>query len=230
VVVKGNLALGGTINISAGSGFTSGVYTLMTYTGTLSGALPMLASTPPGYDYSFDTNTAGQVKLVVVPFAPANLVAAGTNLLINLKWNSASGAASYNLKRGTTGGGPYPTIVSGLTATNYADADVTNAVNYFYVVSAVGVGGGESTNSLEASATPLPSAQPTNLLMQASGGQLQLSWPQDHLGWRLEMQTNDLNTGISTNWFTVPDSTNIIQTNMVIDTAIGSLFLRLAYP
>lgn len=34
----------------------------------------------------------------------------------------------------------------------------------------------------------------TNLVRQAGGGQLQLS--QDHLGWRLQIQTNNLSQGI----------------------------------
>ena len=163
------------------------------------------------------------------PPAPANLLAQATNLLINLQWNSVSGATNYNLKRGTTNGGPYPAIFSALTATNYADANVTNAVNYFYVVTAVGAGG-ESSNSLQASAAPLPSNQPTNIVAQTGGGQLQLSWPQDHLGWRLQIQTNDLASGLGTNWFTVPNSTNVMQTNLVINPANGSVFLRLVYP
>ena len=229
VVVKGNLALGGTNNLSAGGGFTNGTYTLMTYTGILSGSPPVLGSIPAGYNYSFDTSTAGQVKLVVTLLAPTNLVAAAANLLINLKWNSVSGATSYNLKRGTINNGPYPTIFSGLTATNYGDASVTNAANYFYVVTAAGAGG-ESTSSLQASATPLPSNQPTNIVMQAAGGQLQLSWPQDHLGWRLQIQTNSLSGGLGTNWFTVPNSTNVNQTNLVINPANGPVFLRLVYP
>jgi polygalacturonase len=231
VAVVGNLSLGGTNNISAGAGFTNGTYTLLTYTGTLSGSVPTLGVKPSGYNYAYDTSTAGQIKLVVTqpaPSAPTNLVASGTNLLINLKWNSVSGAATYNLKRGTVNNGPYPTIFSGLTATNYADANVTNAVNYFYVVTAMN--GGESTNSLQASATSLPSNQPTNIVLQTSGNQLQLSWPQDHLGWRLQIQTNTLSSGLGANWFTVPNSTNVISTNIVINPGNGSVFLRLVYP
>jgi hypothetical protein len=64
VAVVGNLALGGTNNISAGGGFTNGTYTLMTYTGTLSGSLPVPGSVPAGYDCAFNTNTAGKVMLV----------------------------------------------------------------------------------------------------------------------------------------------------------------------
>ncbi len=231
LAVVGSLALGGTNNIFAGNGFTNGTFTLMTYTGTLSGSLPVIGSTPTNftYAYSLDTNTSGQVNLVVTLPAPTNLVATATNLLINLSWNPVGSASVYNLKRGTSNGGPYPTMFSGLTATNYADANVTNAVKYFYVVTASGAGG-ESANSLPASATPLPSNQPTNLVMQVAGGQLQLSWPQDHLGWRLQVQTNVLTSGLSTNWATVPNSTNVTIANVPIGSTNGSVFLRLVYP
>src|ERR1019366_330392 len=87
VAVVGNLALGGTNNFSAGGGFTNGTYTVMSYTGTLSGSAPALGSVPSGYNYAFNTATAGQVNLVVSPTAaPTNLVATATNLQINLKW------------------------------------------------------------------------------------------------------------------------------------------------
>ncbi len=140
-----------------------------------------------------------------------------------------SGATSYNLKRGTANGGPYPTVYSGLIATNYADAAVTNAVTYYYVVTAVS--GGESANSLQASATPLPSLAPVNITpLPPNNGQLQLSWPQDHLGWHLQIQTNSLNVGLGTNWVNVPNSTTTNQVFISIDPKNGSLFLRLVYP
>ena len=66
VAVVGNLALGGTNNLAGTCVFGAGTNTLLTYTGTLSGNLPTLGSTPSSsYTYAFDTNTAGQVKLVV---------------------------------------------------------------------------------------------------------------------------------------------------------------------
>jgi hypothetical protein len=65
LAVAGNLSLGGTNNICSGGGFTNGTYTVMTYTGTLNGTLPTLGTVPSGYTYAFNTNTAGQVNLVV---------------------------------------------------------------------------------------------------------------------------------------------------------------------
>ena len=232
VAAAGNLALTNTLNIATNSGFGPGTNALFTYTGTLSGSLPTLGSTPGGpYTYSLDTSIAGQVNLIVslpAPPAPTNFTATGTNLLINLNWNAVSGATSYNLKRGTADGGPYPTVFSGLTATNYSDAAVTNAVTYYYVVTAVS--GGESANSLQAGAAPLPSAVPTNIVVQVSSSQLQLSWPQDHQGWHLQIQTNSPITGLGTNWVNVPNSAATNQIFIPINPTNGSVFLRMAYP
>jgi len=231
LAVVGNLNLGGTNNIYAGAGFSNGTYVVMTYTGTLSGSASVIGLVPTNfnYSYSYDTSTPNQVKLVVTLPPPTNLLASATNLEINLNWSPVYGVSTYNLKRGNLNGGPYPMVISGLAGTNYADADVTNAAQYFYVVSASGAGG-ESSNSVPAAAVPLPSNQPTNVTMTVSSGQLLLSWPQDHLGWRLEMQTNDLASGIGTNWVTVPNSTNVLGTNIMISSTNASVFLRLVYP
>lgn len=227
--VRSNLALGGTNQILAGPGFTNGSYTVMTYAGSWSGTAPVLGAVPGGYSYAFDTGTTGQVKLIVTLLAPTNFTATASNLLINLKWNSVAGATNYNLKRGTVNNGPYPTLISGLTSTNYSDANVTNAVTYYYVVTVTGAGG-ESSNSLQVTGVPLPSAQPTNITVQAGAGQLQLSWPPSHLGWRLQMQTNDLSAGLGTNWTTVGNSQNVTSTNVLINPDNGAVFLRLVYP
>ncbi len=73
VSVIGNLGLGGTLNLTNADGFAAANYTLFTYTGSLSGQ-PAIGATPmgfAGYTYRLDTNTAGQVKLVVAaPSAP----------------------------------------------------------------------------------------------------------------------------------------------------------------
>lgn len=65
-VVLGNLTLGGTLNINDAGGFTNGIYTLFTYGGTLTYNGVAIGTRPGGsFDYSIDTNTAGQVKLSV---------------------------------------------------------------------------------------------------------------------------------------------------------------------
>jgi hypothetical protein len=57
---------------------------------------------------------------------------------------------------------------------------------------------------------------------------MQLSWPMDHLGWRLEMQTNSLSS--ATGWVTVPGSTATNQVSVPINPVNGNAFFRLAYP
>jgi hypothetical protein len=230
VVVKGDLSLGGTNNIVAGDGFTNGTYTLMTYTGALSGS-PTLGSTPAGFNYGLDTNTAGQVNLIVSPPAPAtpsNLTASATNLAVALQWSASANAASYNLKRSTTDGGAY-SVIATVSGTNYSDAPLNPGVAYYYVVSATNAFA-ESGNSVQTSAVPLPSLAATNITFQATANQLQLSWPPDHLGWHLQVQTNDPTAGLGTNWTDLPDTTSTDQVFISLDPNNSSVFLRLAYP
>jgi hypothetical protein len=147
LAVVGNLALGGTDNITAGGGFTNGTYMLLTYTGTLTGSLPALGTAPAGYTYAFDTNTIRQVKLIV-----------------------------------STPGGSGPT-----------------------------------------------NSTPTAMGFQAMGNQVLLSWPLDHFGWTLQIQTNNPGVGLGTNWVAVPGSTGTNKVYIPVDPANGSVFLRLAY-
>ena len=89
--------------------------------------------------------------LQLYPPVPALLTAAvDTGLRIDLSWVGGQTAASYNVKRSTTSGGPYTTVASP-TATSYTDGGLTNGVTYYYVVSAVNTNG-ESANSAEAGA------------------------------------------------------------------------------
>ena len=87
-----------------------------------------------------------------------------------------------------------------------------------------------TVNAVPASQQSIPSLSPAPLTMQALGNQLQLSWPADHLGWRLQMQTNDPVTGLGNNWITVPNSTNVTSTNITVSPTDGNIFFRLVYP
>ena len=74
---------------------------------------------------------------------------------------------------------------------------------------------------------------PTNLVVSVSGTTLTLSWPSDHIGWRLLQQTNHLALGVSSNpndWGTVSGSASTNQVNMTIDPAKPTVFYRLVYP
>ncbi len=110
-----------------------------------------------------------------------------------------------------------------LTFTNLAAA---NAGNYSVVVTNFS---GAVTSSV-AVLSIAPSTAPTNLSFTVSGGAIQFSWPTDHIGWRLECQTNSLGTGLNTNWSTVVGSALTNQISIPMTLANGSIFYRLAYP
>jgi len=74
---------------------------------------------------------------------------------------------------------------------------------------------------------------PTNLVASASGTNLTFSWPADHTGWRLLVQTNHLANGISANtndWGTVSGSAGTNQISIPIDRTKQAEFYRLIYP
>ena len=60
-------------------------------------------------------------------------------------------------------------------------------------------------------------------------GCLTLSWPSDHIGWRLQSQTNSLSVGLTTNWFDVPNSTLTNQMTITLNPSAGSVFYRLLF-
>jgi hypothetical protein len=121
------------------------------------------------------------------------------------------------------------TIASGVTGANYSDTGLTALTTYYYVISSVGAGG-ESTNSVQINVTTQPSATPAGIATTLTGNTLTLSWPGDHLGWRLQVQTNMTGIGLTTNWFTVPGSDQVTGTNLTINPVNGATFYRLVYP
>ena len=56
---------------------------------------------------------------------------------VTLSWNASQGATSYSIYRGTTHGGPYVKIASGIAGTRYADVQVTHNRTLYYATTAV---------------------------------------------------------------------------------------------
>ena len=63
-----------------------------------------------------------------------------------------------------------------------------------------------------------------------NGGNLNLSWPADHVGWRLQVQTNSLAVGLANNWTDWPGSTNVSSESIPVNTGNGAVFFRMVYP
>jgi glucose/arabinose dehydrogenase len=69
---------------------------------------------------------------------------------------------------------------------------------------------------------------PIRLGFQVNGGSLDITWPV--AGGRLQVQTNNLNTGIGTNWVTVSGSTITNHVSVPLDQANGTVLYRLSVP
>ena len=74
------------------------------------------------------------------------------------------------------------------------------------------------------------SLTPTNIITSLSGSQMILSWPADHIGWHLQVQTNTLGSGLTTNWLTISNSAAGDSYTNTIDPTKGAVFYRLVYP
>ncbi|MGO8672686.1 MAG: PKD domain-containing protein [Capsulimonadaceae bacterium] len=96
---------------------------------------------------------AAGISMAPAPQAPAGLTASpAAGDVMNLSWSSTSGAATYNVYRGTASGQEAAApVASGVTSTSFADSGVSGGTAYYYTVAAVN-GGGPSPSSPEAAA------------------------------------------------------------------------------
>lgn len=141
-----------------------------------------------------------------------------------------------------------------VTATNTIQISGTNglAVSHLYPLIKYGslAGAGFSAVGLSAPATtaaalvdnpsnswialkvinPAVNTNPANMMVTAAGGEVKLSWPLDHTGWTLEMQTNLPGSGLGSDWVAVAGSDSTNQTTLPVNPANASVFYRLVYP
>jgi autotransporter-associated beta strand protein len=114
--------------------------------------------------------------------------------------------------------------ISGFASVTLPPTDPTGTTNYIWQNN-LAVNG---TIKLTGGGLNPVNQNPTNIVFSASGGTLNLSWPADHTGWYLQAQTNNLTTGLGTNWVDVPGSSSIDSTNLVIDPTQPTVFYRLS--
>ena len=162
--------------------------------------------------------SASEIAIVMAPLlgVPTGLTATPASKQVGLSWTASSGAASYNVKRSLTSGGPYTTVANP-TVPSYTDTGLTNDTTYYYVVSGVNAGG-ESANSTETTATPVgPPDAPTGLTAIAGNAQVNLSWTasSDTTSYNVKSSTN---SGGPYNIVASPTGTNYTDTGLINDT------------
>ncbi len=169
-----------------------------------------LALNPPGtlapafatnlYTY-WATNTYGAAPVLTV----TNSDAAATNLV------SFNGGA-YTVLSNRVASSSFPLVLG-----------VTNRLKVL-----VTAPDGLTTNLYTVNVIEQPSPAPPQLANRLAGSTLALSWPGDHLGWRL--QTNSVSLAASNQWFAWPGSAALTNVSVNLPAVRTNVFFRLVYP
>jgi autotransporter-associated beta strand protein len=253
VALGGSVTYGGVLKIVPGGTFSNGqTFTLFSGAGATNvGNFASIAGSPgAGLAFRFTngvlsvastvviSTNAYLTSLVVTPgtltptFTTNGYVYAFTNYLPNSSvtvtvTNADSTATNTLFFGGSNLGG----LASGATSSALTlSQGVTNVVKV-QVVAQDGV----TTNNYTVNVTLQPNLSVPHLTNSVSGGtNLVFSWPADHLGYRLLVQTNNLNKGVSGNtndWGTVAGSQSITATNIaIIKTGVTNEYYKLVYP
>lgn len=163
------------------------------------------------------------------PRLPIGLTTAGSDGKVLLNWTASPGATGYYVSQSRTSGGPYNFIGTNVSTITFTNTGLTNGIVYYYTVSATNAFGA-SDISPEIYGRPVATNSPAISYGGISAGQINLSWPTNHVGWRLQVQTNSLQQGLGSNWVTVDGSTNNYQMSVPVGNAGASVFYRLIYP
>ncbi len=91
------------------------------------------------------------------------VMATGGNNKITLKWNVSTGARYYSVLRSTASGGPYTTIASNITGTQYTNTGLSAGKTYYYKVTPWNVmGAGETSKEVSATTNKPPTVSMTS--------------------------------------------------------------------
>jgi hypothetical protein len=138
---------------------------------------------------------------------------------------------------GTPAAAPLSTSVNDtvdwLGVSLYADNPLAGWINQLAIYEGV-LSGTQIADSYAAGQSvflppPTVATNAVPVTFSVSSNNLNISWPSDHLGWTLEVQTNTLSAGLGTNWVPVPDSTTVTNMSLPINTQSGAVFYRLMY-
>jgi hypothetical protein len=227
ILTRTNNVFTGYISTNGSAWIPVGTNTIPMATNYLAG-LAVCSRTTSALDVSTFDNVMTAVWSSPLPDTPTGLAGMAGDTQAKLTWNASTDADDYNVKRATTNGGPYNVIGSGLTMPAFTDTGLADGTKYYYVVSGSNPVG-ESANSSQIAVQPVSLSTPV-MNYEASGGQIQLNWPQDHIGWELQVQTNSLTAGLGTNWVIAPGSDATNQVSIPGNSTNGSVFFRLVYP
>jgi len=119
------------------------------------------SSSNTGLTYDNSPSTAAEISITYTsggaPPTPTGLAvtndATNPTTVLDISWNSSSGATSYNLLQSSTKGGTYSTVQTGISGTSTTVTGLTAGTEYAFQIEAVGSGGTSSASSGVAWAT-----------------------------------------------------------------------------
>ena len=120
--------------------------------------------------------------LYIAPAVPVGILATPGTLQATVTWSAAAGATGYNVKRSTTSGTAYTTLVSSPTTSSspFIDTGLTGGKTYYYVVSSINtIATCESASSSEVSVAPVGQCTPPSppvITATPANGTVTLSW------------------------------------------------------
>jgi hypothetical protein len=147
-----------------------------------------------------------------LPTDPTNLTGVAGNAQVALSWTASTGAAAYNVYRGTVFDGEATTPIATVTSPSYTDTSVTNGTLYFYEVAATnGVGVSGDTNQI--TTTPMAPGGTSGAVSIDCGGSAASPFvaDTDFGGGSTSSTTHSINTS---DWLTSPvPPQSVLQTN-----------------
>ncbi len=161
---------------------------------------------------STNSSSVTASPILAAPDTPSGLSVIVGDSQVSLSWTASEFATLYEVKRADDIGGPYISI--GTTASlTYDDFGVNNAVTYYYVIAAIGVGGSSSDSASPVSATPFG---PLPLVLTLDPG-VGITWfASNSLTYQVQWASEDL--GTNTVWNNLGESsTGNGDTNTVFD-------------
>ena len=146
------------------------------------------------------------------PADPTNLTGVAGNGQVALSWTAGSGAAAYNVYRGTVYDGEATTPIATVTGTSYTDTGATNGTLYFYEVAATN-STGISPDSNQITMTPMAPGGTSGPVSIDCGGSAASPFvaDMDFGGGSTSKTTRTINTS---DWLTSPvPPQSVLQTN-----------------
>lgn len=198
-------SVAGPVTVASGGTLAAGSSATTLGTNTIAGPLSFLT----GSTNFMKVNKTGGGKDLLTGMSQVNY---GGTLVISNQAGQFAATDSFKLFNATIYTGAFSAIVPATPG-----AGLVWNTNQLTVNGTLIVANGVNTNS-------------TNITFSVSSGNLNLSWPADHLGWRLLVQTNSLSSGLGTNWYTWPNSTNLTSVSIPINPTNPTVFFRMVYP